>query len=62
MLKSLEFDLAPNVNNVLPMNHLANITTRQTKTRMRDLMFTCFVGLAALMTMTSIGAAAAVIH
>ncbi len=44
------------------MNRLANIAARQNKTRARDLLFTCFVGITALMTMTSIGAAAAIIH
>ena len=41
------------------MNHLNTIAARQTKTRLRDAMFACFVALAAAMTVTSIGTAAA---
>jgi len=40
------------------MNRLETIATAQKKTRLRDVMFACFVALAAAVTITSIGTAA----
>ncbi len=38
-------------------NRLANIATRQTKTRARDLLFAAFVALAAVVSVSTVGAA-----
>jgi hypothetical protein len=39
-------------------NHLANIATRQSKSRARDLMFAAFVALAAVISISTISTAA----
>ena len=36
-------------------NRLTTIATRQRKLRTRDVLFACFVALATVMTLTSIG-------
>jgi len=40
------------------MNRLETIATAQKKTRVRDVMFACFVALAAVITVTSVSTAA----
>jgi hypothetical protein len=39
------------------MNRLETIVTAQKKTRVRDVIFACFVALAAIVTVTTVNAA-----